>query len=292
MIGRVRIAIVGFGLIGGSIARALGRREAAPTLGERIELAAWSRTADGPQAALREGVVQRAPATLGETLRGAELVILAAPPLACLELLDGLAGPLADALATGATVTDVASTKLAIGARADALALRFVGGHPMAGRERTGSSAAEADLFVDAPWVVTPGAVAETGDIDRVERLARACGARPIRLSPADHDAAVAAVSHAPLLVSAALVEAMTGQPDWPLAASLAAGGWRDMSRLARGAPDMAAGIAATNAIEVAAAVRAVAATLAAWAELLEADEPDPVVLEARFEAARRRLES
>ena len=84
----------------------------------------------------------------------------------------------------------------------------------------------------------------------------------------------------------------MTGRPDWPLAASLAAGGWRDMSRLARGAPDMAAGIAATNAIEVAAAVRAVAATLAAWAELLEADEPDAVVLEARFEAARRRLES
>ena len=167
MIGRVRIAIVGFGLIGGSIARALGRREAAPTLGERIELAAWSRTADGPQAALAEGVVQRAPATLGETLRGAELVVLAAPPLACLELLDGLAGPLADALATGATVTDVAEYEAGRsatpGRRRSPCASSAGTRWPAA--SATGSSAAEADLFVEpALGGRLRGAVAEPGE--------------------------------------------------------------------------------------------------------------------------------
>lgn len=291
MIGRVRIAIVGFGLIGGSIARALGRREAAPTPGGRIELAAWSPTTAGPRAALGEGVLERAPDTLRETLTGAELVVLAAPPLDCLALLDELAGPLSDALATGATITDVASTKRVIGARADALGLRFVGGHPMAGRETTGYAAAEAGLFVGCPWVVCPGAVAGSDDVDRIEDLARACGAIPLQLPAADHDAAVAAISHAPLVVSAALVEAITGRLDWPLAESLAAGGWRDMSRLARGAPDMAAGIAATNAGEVAAVVRAISAALAEWSTLLEASEPDPLALAGRFEAARRRLE-
>ena len=116
-------------------------------------------------------------------------------------------------------------------------------------------------------------------------------GRTPIRLDPADHDRAVAAISHAPLIVSAALVEAMTGRPDWPLARSLAAGGWRDMTRLARGAPDMGAGIAATNAHEIAAAVRAISASLAEWAALLDAADPDVDAFAARFEAARRRLE-
>ncbi|HSS36158.1 MAG TPA: prephenate dehydrogenase/arogenate dehydrogenase family protein, partial [Patescibacteria group bacterium] len=251
----MRIAIVGFGLIGGSIARGLARPGAAASLAGPVDLAAWSLTSAGTRAALADGVIGRAPATLGETVDGADLVVLAAPPLDCLDLLDELGGALVGALAAGATITDVASTKAVVIERADRLGLRFVGGHPMAGRDATGYAAAEADLFVDRPWVVCPGANAAPSDVDRVERLARATGAHPIRLAPAAHDRAVAAISHAPLVVSAALVEAMTGRPDWPLARSLAAGGWRDMTRLAGGAPDMGTGIAATNGPEIAAAV-------------------------------------
>lgn len=292
MIGPVRIAIVGFGLIGGSIARALRRREAAPTMGERIELVAWSRSSLGPNAALADGILDRVPGTLSEALHGAELIVLAAPPLACLDLLAELAGPLRTEVAAGATVSDVASTKRAIVDRADQAGLRFVGGHPFAGRDAAGYAAAEADLFVDRPWVVCPGRVAEAGDVDRVERLALACGARPVRLDPDTHDAAAATISHVPLVVSAALVEAMTERPSWPIASSLAAGGWRDMTRLSRGDPGMGAGIGATNPAELAAGVRTVRDALDEWLAALDTPEPDAEALRARFEAARARLGS
>lgn len=290
MIDRVRIAIVGFGLIGGSIARALRRGGEATTQVERPSIAAWSRRSDGPRMALAEGIVDAAPTDLGSTVEDADLIVLAAPPLACLDLIDELAGRLRGLLPPSATVSDVASTKRAIVARADKLGLRFVGGHPMAGLETRGFEAADGGIFVDRPWVVCPGAVAGPADLARVERLATDCSARPVRLDPAVHDAATAAISHAPLLVSAALVEALASGPEWPTAASLAAGGWRDMTRLARGDPEMGAGIVATNADEVALRLRAVLAALEAWIDALETGEPDAAALEARLTAARDRL--
>jgi prephenate dehydrogenase len=160
----------------------------------------------------------------------------------------------------------------------------------MAGLETSGYEAAEADLFVDRPWVVCPGAFAGMEDVARIERLAIDCGARPVRLDPAVHDGATAAISHAPLVVSAALVEALASGPEWPTAASLAAGGWRDMTRLARGDPEMGAGIVVTNADEVARRLRAVRAALDAWIGALDAERPDPAALAARLAAVRDRL--
>src|SRR5207245_11252141 len=115
-----------------------------------------------------------------------------------------------------ATVTDVASTKKAIVERADAHGLRFVGGHPMAGRETTGYESASPDLFVDRPWVVVPGALAEAHDVRRIEDVAEGCRARPFRMSAPEHDAATAAISPLPLVVAAALVEAIVGRPGGP----------------------------------------------------------------------------
>ena len=100
-----------------------------------------------------------------------------------------------------AVVTDVASTKKVIVERADAAGLWFVGGHPMAGREEVGYEASDADLFVDRPWVVVPGALAGQSDIERVTELAVACRANVVRMDAAVHDRAVAAISHLPLLV-------------------------------------------------------------------------------------------
>lgn len=285
----MRVAILGFGLIGGSVARALGAGAAG------AEIVAWSPTGRGPREAVAAGVVDRAATDPAAAVAGADVVLLAGPPLACLDLVDELAGPLRAALGR-ALVSDVASTKAAIVARASARSLRFVGGHPMAGRETSGFGAAVADLFVDRPWVVVPNGAAP-GDVEAVESLARACRARPVRMSADAHDAAVAAISHLPLLVAAALVEAVAGppgapRPDWPMAASLAATGWRDATRLARGDVAMGAGIAVTNALALARRVRDVRAVLDGWIAELERDGgPDPTAFEARLRAAREALE-
>lgn len=274
----MRVAILGFGLIGGSIALALhGRRPDWP-------VAAWSPSGEGPSHALGDGVVSTAARTVEAATDRADLVVLAAPPLACLDLLDRLA---AMPLPPDAVVTDVASTKRAITARAASLGLRFVGGHPMAGREVTGYAAADADLFEGRPWIVTDGPAV---DRERVEALATAVGARIVAMEPDQHDAAVAAVSHLPLVLSAALVEAVAGSRTAGRddGRRLAAGGWASMTRVARGDSEMGAGILATNHDHVAARLRVLRDVLDGWIEALDADPPDAAALQARLEAARR----
>ncbi len=298
----MRVALLGFGLIGGSIARALARP---PILGAAdpnapstaIRIVAWSPSGEGPRAAAADGLVEAA-ARSEEAIEGADLVVLAAPPLECLRLVDALAGPLRGALGDGATVTDVASTKRLIVRRAEALGLRFVGGHPMAGREQAGYGASDATLFAGRPWVVVPSATSGGADVARVERLATACGARPLRLGAAEHDAAVAGISHLPLVLAAALVETIASGPGAAgdaraLAGTLAAGGWESATRLARGDPAMGAGILATNADEIARRLRAYRDVLDDWLATLETPEgPDAPVIERRLDADARALAS
>jgi prephenate dehydrogenase len=236
-----------------------------------------------------DDVLDAVAATPAEAIDGASLIVLAAPPLDCLALLDELGAPLRGGLRTEVTITDVASTKGAIVARADAHGLRFVGGHPMAGRETAGYAASTADLFQDRPWVVVPGAAATPEDVQRVERLASACGAIPIRMAADAHDRAVAGTSHLPLVLAAALVETVA---DRGLEPALTAGGWRDMTRLARGDVAMGAGIAATNAAALASRIRDVRAVLDAWLVELEGPAgPDEPAIADRLRAARERLE-
>jgi prephenate dehydrogenase len=251
---------------------------------------------DGPRAALAARVIDDVARDLTDAVHGADLVVLAAPALATLRLLDDLAGLEPGILRPTATVTDVASTKAAIVGHADALGLRFVGGHPMAGRETAGFGSSSADLFVGRPWVVVPGRGASAEDVARVEWLASACGARSVRMAGEAHDAATAAISHAPLVIAAALVEAVAGDPgersreDWDTVRSLAAGGWRDMTRLARGDPEMGMGMLATNATAVAARLRDVRERLDTWIAALDAAAgPDAQALLDRLAADRIR---
>ena len=286
-----RIAFLGLGLIGGSIASALR------AAGAQSRLVAWTPSGRGPADALRLGLIDEAASTPEAAIRGAGLVVLAGPPLAVLEQIDALAGALGAALGGDAIVTDVASTKEAIVGRAGSTGLRFVGGHPLAGREASGVLAAEGGLFVGRPWVVVAGSQATTDDVATVEALATAAGARPVHLSAPEHDAAVAAISHLPLLAAAALVEAVAGETAagsaWATGRNLAAGGWADMTRLARGDSEMGAGILATNAENVALELRAFRAAIDGWIDALEASSgPDAPALAKRLEAARRLLES
>jgi prephenate dehydrogenase len=280
-----RIGFVGLGLIGGSVALAL--RDA----GYEGRLVAWTPMGRGPTEALRRGIVDEAAITAGAAIEDAGLVVLAGPPLAIIESIGELADSLRSALAADATITDVGSTKGRIVAAAERANLPFVGGHPMAGRETTGVEAADAALFLDRPWVVVPSASAAAAATELVESLATATGARPIRLSAEEHDEVVAAISHLPLVIAAALVEAVAlgnaGAESWPRARQLAASGWRDMTRLARGDVEMGAGILATNSAAVAARLRAMRTVLDGWIAELEGGGADPRALRDRLEAAR-----
>lgn len=291
----MRIAFLGFGLIAGSVARAV--RANAAVAG--WTMTAWSPSGVGPAQAQADGAIDRAAATPADAVAGSDVVVLAAPAPACLAALDELAAGLGGALSAETVITDVASTKAALRRRADELGLRYVGGHPMAGIEAAGYRAARPDLFVGRPWVLVPGSVANPGDVARVESLARACGAETIEMDAEVHDQAVAGISHLPLLLSAALAEAVSGTdpgeaaPGWATASRLAASGWRDMTRLARGDPRMGAGIAATNGPALAGRLRDLRAVLDRWQSELDAPGgPDAAAIEERLRAARSRLES
>lgn len=291
----MRIGFLGFGLIAGSIARAVRANGAVA----EWSIAAWSPTGDGPSRAFAEGIVDAASGTPAEALAGADLVVLAAPVPACLAAMDEIAGGGESVLASDAVVTDVASTKTVLLRRADELGLRYVGGHPMAGLESTGYGASRPDLFAGRPWVLVPGARSGPADVARVAALARVCGAEPIQMDAEAHDGAVAGISHLPLLLAAALAESVAGAsaeaavPGWDAASRLAAGGWRDMSRLARGDPAMGAGIMATNAPALGERLRDLRAVLDRWqAEIDATGGPDAAGVEARLRAIKARLET
>jgi prephenate dehydrogenase len=287
--------VLGLGLIGGSVARA--------AVAAGMDVSAWTPSGDGPAAAIADGIQPRP--SIEAAIATSELVVLAAPPLACLELIDALGGRLAGALAAGAVVTDVASTKTVIVERARAAGLRFVGGHPMAGREASGYAASDPKLLNGRPWVIVPPDPPDSDAETRLVALVSAAGATPVRMSAAEHDRAVATISHLPLVVAAALAEMAAATPDWSTAASLAAGGWASMTRLARGDIEMGTGILATNGPEIVGRLRTLRTVLDSWLVDLEADSsaagagsvggepagPTPT-LRRRLAAARALLEA
>jgi prephenate dehydrogenase len=227
-----RLSIVGVGLLGGSVAKAARAR------GVAAEIVGVGRDAGRLEAARLDGVFDRITTDLASGVRDADVVLLGAPVLAILSLLEDVAkltGP-------ETVVTDVGSTKRAIVARAEALAhahpLTFVGSHPMAGSERSGYAHARADLLHGATVVVTPGEASEPAAVKTVVGLWEALGARRVlTLAPDAHDRAVAAISHLPHLVAFALVDAV--ERFEPGAFDLAAGGFRDTTRIAAADPIM-----------------------------------------------------
>jgi len=284
----MRLTIIGFGLIGGSIARALAARDAG-----QWDVTAWSRSAEVLRAGLADGVLDAAAPSPEEAVVGADLVVLAANPLANLELIGSLGTHVAHA---GAALSDVTSAQVRLARAAAGIAgLRHVGGHPMAGVESSGYDAARADLFAGRPWIVLPSATALPDDVGLVRSLATACGAIPVELGAEEHDRVVAAISHMPLVVAAALAETVTSSDAWASASRLAAGGWRDSTRVARGDPDLGAGIAALNRDELLEWLDRFAEVLGAWrSDLADLPErPGPVdadALRARFESVRSAL--
>jgi prephenate dehydrogenase len=231
------------------------------------------------QKAVGRGIVSSASRDL-DLVNLADVVVLAVPIGSMHSVLASLQGRVA-----GKVVTDMASTKVAVMGWAAEAGVAMVGGHPMAGRETSGIDAADPALFRGAPWILT-------ADEPRVTRLVDEAGAHPIVMSAEDHDRLVSGVSHAAFLLSVAYVLSVSRRADWPDASRVAASGFRDMSRLAAGDPEMYAAIAATNRDQVLDQLDEIAATLARLRRHLEAGDVRLVELFEEARAVRERWAS
>jgi prephenate dehydrogenase len=231
--------------------------------------------------ARERGAIDRAYDSPVAAVAGADLVIVAVPVLAVREVLHVIA----PAIGPETVVTDVASSKATVCEWAHELFPgSFIGGHPMAGSERSGVGNARADLFAGATYCLTPLPSTTQAARDTAMALVQAVGARPYVLDPQLHDRAVAAISHLPFLLSTLLVEATSASPDWEIFRALAATGFRDVSRLAGGDPRMHRDICLTNAPEIRAWLGEAARMLQMLADELD---DEPALLE-RFEHAKR----
>jgi prephenate dehydrogenase len=250
-----RIAVLGPGLLGGSLLLAL--RRAAPSARLRV----WGRDAAkvAKVAALRQDdriVADLASTDLAAVVSDAQLIVLCTT----VESMPGLAKRIAELpVAPDCVVTDVGSVKATVVASLEQIfagsALHFIGSHPMAGSEFAGIEHATADLFEGATCIVTPTLLTEAPALHAVRTFWRSLGCMLVEMSPEEHDRKVARISHLPRLAASALT--LAALRDDPSAADCMGNGFRDTAiRVASGEPGMWTGIVAANRAEVLAAVR------------------------------------
>ena len=259
------LTVVGFGLLGGSLAKA-ARAE-----GLVRRVVAVGRNAERLAPALADGTADHVTTDLAEGVSEADLVVLATP-------VTTLATQLPEVWAKApahAVVTDVGSTKAAIVRAAEELAadrpLAFVGSHPMAGSEKSGYAVARVDLFRGATVIVTPTPRTDPGATERISALWRAVGARVATLAPDEHDEVVALISHLPHLVADALVDAV-GRVN-PRAVAFAGRGFKDTTRIAAADPQMWREIFLTNRVAMDRALAAFRAALGELEDLIAAND-------------------
>ena len=228
-----KIVIVGVGLIGGSFARALRQAGMVSTL------TGVGRSPQAMARALELGIVDEVAPSIGAAMRGADLVLIAAPVAQTGPILASLL----PYLEAGTVLTDAGSTKGDVVAAARA-ALgdkvgQFVPAHPIAGRETNGPDAAIADLYRGKKTVLTPLPENSAAAIARVAAAWNACGAIIHQLTPQEHDTVFASVSHLPHLLAYALVDDIARKPHASLLFQYAASGFRDFTRIAGSSPEM-----------------------------------------------------
>lgn len=280
-----RMAILGLGLMGGSLGLALKAR------GRRGTITGYARRPETRKLAAECGSVDEVCADVADAVRGAEIVVVCAPVLAIPDLV-AQASPF---LEPGAVVTDVGSTKEWIVRNAQAaLSGRravFVGSHPIAGSERQGMESAMAGLYEGAVTVVTPdGAPAEA--VHAVEALWRAAGSGVVRMAAGEHDRIIARTSHLPHL-AAALVALGAGRGgfDGESVSALCGPGIRDTTRVAEGSPEIWRDIAATNCEAILTELEAMRDAMEEMVRRFRAEDFDGVRdLLAEARAARRRV--
>jgi cyclohexadieny/prephenate dehydrogenase len=273
-----RLAVLGLGLLGGSVAAAAKER------GLAREVVGAARRRAPLELALEAGIVDSV-APPGEAVIGADLVILGTP----VGSMPQVVSDVASGLESGCLVTDVGSVKGPVVEMLPGLlpdGVEFVGSHPMAGSHLRGPANARSDLFVGATCVVTPCVGQAEGPVERIEQFWRALGARVERRSPLVHDDEVAWVSHLPHLVAFAFAESLGAAPDQ--VGELAGIGFRDFTRIAQSDAEMWGEILTLNRKAISGPLNHFSESLAKLARALE--EGDGRSLEKLLNQARIRL--
>ena len=230
----MEVLVVGTGLIGTSVGLALR------SVGDTVWLSDTRRDHVEQAAALGAGLPVNEQAD-------PEVVLVAVPPLQISPVIEQLVDKYVNA-----TFTDVGSVKTQPVREVEklgAVAARFVGGHPMSGRETAGPAGARSDLFLDRPWILCPTDRTEPGRVEQVRRLAEACGAVVTEMSAEAHDRAVALTSHTPQVLASLMAGLIAGAPAADI--SLAGPGLRDLTRIAGSNPELWDDILGANAERV-----------------------------------------
>lgn len=283
-----RVAIVGLGLMGGSLGMAI--RAVADSSGTaggsgKVTVVGWNRTRERMAEALADGIIDEAAETVEAAAAGADLVVIATP----VSTIARLAIEASSRAADGAVVTDVGSVKRVVVESVDeriAEGRHFVGGHPMCGSELAGLDAARADLYEGATWVLTPTEKTDDDAFSRIQSMVNILGGRVLAVRPDLHDRFVAIVSHLPHLSAASLLNVAAEEATGAEALlSLAAGGFRDVTRIASGSPALWTDICSVNRDAIGEALGLMIDELERVREAISTGGLD--ALSSRLEAAR-----
>ena len=234
---------IGLGLIGGSIARGLRRAN------KDITIMAYMRTRSKLEQAKKEGTIDIILDGIDETLSACDIIFLCTP----VEYNAMYLEKVRPFLKPGAIITDIGSTKTDIHKAVERLGYEdvFVGGHPMAGSEKTGYEHSESAFFRDKYYILTPFAESRPEYVAWMEQFIHDIGSHCILLDPDYHDAVVAGISHGPHVISAALVNAVAALDEDGTYGTLAAGGFHTTTRISSSSPEMWQNICLTNSDKI-----------------------------------------
>jgi prephenate dehydrogenase len=264
------VGIVGLGLIGGSIAKSLLR--------QGVTVQGFDPDAATKRTASNDGVTMAG--SVADLVAGSDMVVLA-PPLAALDQVVRETAEATSKQKRSVVVTDVGSVKepfsrLVERLRVSDSSARWVGGHPMAGTEKAGYASSTETMFLGAAWVISPTAATDVHSFTRAAQLALSCGAHVVPLDASIHDDAVARISHLPYLLAAALSSVACATDGWS-ALNLAAGSFRDMTRVAGSDPSFPTMLCTANRHALGSVLDESISQLMAVKETLAGGEPDAV---------------
>jgi len=274
-----RVALLGTGLIGGSLGLALRRSD------QTIEVIAYDLDPHSSARAVERGAATTAVSSIEEAVSRADVVFAATP----VRSIPAILGQASKAAHPGTLITDVGSTKSRLVVEIEESipdGVTFIGGHPMAGSEDEGIEAADARLFDGCWWILTPTARVEPAAYQRLHTIVTGFGARVLALDPARHDDLMAVISHLPHLTATALMN-LAGEHSSEHAGllSLAAGGFRDVTRVAASNPDIWLDICEENSEAISSVLEEFAGRLKNLSRLVKAGQRSD--LRERFVAAR-----
>jgi len=273
-----KLVIFGVGLIGGSVALALKKANST------AHIVGVGRSAESLQAALSLGVIDSATSDVAAAMQDADIVLIAAPVAQTPSILNAIKPH----LSATTVITDAGSTKGDVLQCAQNILGsqfgQFVGGHPIAGAEKSGVTAAMDDLYINKNVVLTPTPETSANAIQQVSALWKSCGANVSEMTAATHDGIFAAVSHLPHLLAFALVDDIARRPNAEQLFGFAASGFRDFTRIAGSHPEMWRDISLANRTALLSELEAYQLELRRLQELLE--HKDGKGLETLFEHA------